>query len=72
MQKITCQKKKEKKKEEKNYHLTLKDLRFYIIKNRNCKTLFESQVITDPQPGSIKFTICSPSPQKPTPELQLV
>lgn len=67
------QKKKEKK-EENNYNvpLTLKDLRSYIIKNRNCKTFFESLVITDPQPGSIKFTMCSPSPQKPTPELQLV
>lgn len=64
------QKRKEKK--ENNYHLTLKGLRFYIIKNRNCKTFFESLVITDPQPGSIKFTMCSPSPPKPTPELQLV
>lgn len=31
---------KKRKQKENNYHLTLKGLRFYIIKNQNCKKKF--------------------------------
>ena len=43
-----------------------------IINYIKIKSLTMILILTHPHPGSMKFIMCSSSPRKPTPELQLV